>query len=241
MSTSALLPVSFPIPLMGRALVALALGVTVFFLCRTTPAIDTPSEAGVIMDLPSTVGIFRGTSQKVSEAELRILPKDTQFAKMLYQDPVRNAINCQIVLSGGEKRSIHRPEICLPGQGWTKKSGEAIPIQLDNGQTIKVMKLIISRPVEVRPGTFKQLTSVFLYWFVGKGMTTPYHWQRILHTDFDRVLHKVNHRWAYVVVSAPVLKDFEPGGKDEAQTLDMLKEFVGEVGPKIMKQAPAAQ
>jgi len=191
-------------------------------------------ESGVRMELPERVGSFSGTASEVSESERVILPADTQFAKMQYSCPGKGQINCQIVLSGGEKRSIHRPETCLPAQGWTKKSSQVVAVKLDDGRTLEVMKLVIGRPVEVQPGVRKELTSLFIYWFIGKDITTPYHWYRILHTDWDRVVHGVSHRWAYVIVSAPVLDGFAPGGLNQEQTLELLKGFIGEVAPRIM-------
>ncbi len=220
--------------LLLRSGLFLGLGLAVFFLTRQNPDAHTTMESGVRMELPEHVGSFTGEPMEVSESERIILPADTKFAKMLYTSVGGSQVNCQIVLSGGEKRSIHRPETCLPAQGWTKKSSQMIPVKLDDGRTLEVMKLEISRAVEVQPGVKKELTSFFLYWFIGKDITTPYHWYRILHTDWDRVVHGVTHRWAYVIVSAPVLEGFVPGAKNKEQTLEMLKEFIGEVAPEIM-------
>jgi hypothetical protein len=89
--------------------------------------------------------------------------------------------------------------------------------------------------VEVRAGEHKQLNSIFLYWFVGKDMTTPFHWMRLVHANWDRVVHNINHRWAYIVVSAPVLEGFTPQGKSEAETMKMLESFVAELAPEIMQ------
>lgn len=229
--------------LVVRSVVLLILGSATFALCRSTSGVNVTSEAGIKLELPDQVGGYAGTDQEVSEAELHILPKDTGFAKKLYKDPAGDQINCQIVLAGGEKRSIHRPEICLPAQGWTKKSSEIVPITLDDGRQLKVMKLVISRPVEIQPGVHRELTSLFLYWFVGQTISTPEHWYRILHTDLDRVMHNVNHRWAYVIVSAPVLAGFQSNGKNAEQTLETLKTFIAELAPEIMKpsvQLPTA-
>lgn len=216
------------------ALVLVLVGAAYGF-CRSTPEANSPSEAGVILDLPEHIGSLSGTDQEISEAEKVILPGDTQFAKKLYKNFGGDQINCQIVLAGGEKRSIHRPEICLPAQGWNKKNSETIPIVLSDGRLLNVTKLTISRSVEVQPGVQKELTSLFMYWFIGKTTTTPYHWYRILHTDLDRVMHNINHRWAYVVVSAPILDGFVTGGKDREQTQKMLESFIAELAPQIMK------
>lgn len=218
-----------------RSGVVLALtGITLAFCIWGSPP-AAKSEAGIDLNLPDSVGKFWGTRQEVSEAEKVILPADTEFAKKLYADGQGDNINCQIVLAGAEKRSIHRPEICLPGQGWTLKSGEVVTIPLDKGNPLQVMKLTISRPVTLSNGFQKELTSYFIYWFVGKDTSTPYHFVRILKTNIDMLLHNTNHRWAYVIVSAPVLEGFTPDGKNAEQTLNMLKEFIGQVAPEIMQ------
>jgi hypothetical protein len=192
------------------------------------------SEPGIKMELPNTVGKLWGTEQPISESEKAILPEDTGFAKKLYSDGLGNDIHCQIVLAGAEKRSIHRPEICLPGQGWTVKSGEVIPVELGNGRTLRVMKLTVARPVTLQNGEQRELTNLFCYWFVGKDTTTPHHLSRVVKTNLDMLLHNTNHRWAYVIVSSPVLRGFVPGGKDTAETLAGIKKFIAELAPQIM-------
>ena len=141
----------------------------------------------------------------------------------------------QIVLAGAEKRSIHRPEVCLPAQGWTIASSGVVSVPLDNGESLDVMQLVLSRPVEVRPGEVRPLNSVFWYWFVGDRVTTPSHWKRILLTSWDRVVHRKNHRWAYVIASAPVLKGLASQGLDLPETETLLRKFVAELAPKIMR------
>jgi len=218
-----------------RAGLVVVLSAVVYLLCISTPESKEGSVAGVIMKLPDTVDGFTGEDQPVSEAELRMLPKDTGFAKKAYKDNEGDQISSQIVLAGGEKRSIHRPEICLPAQGWNLKTGSVVPITLDDGRTLDVMRLIISKPLEIRPGVTKELTSIFLYWFVGKNITTPRHEVRLAHTNWDKIVHNINHRWAYVIVSAPVLEGFSPNGKNEEDTMKMLEAFVGEIAPQIME------
>lgn len=199
-----------------------------------TPPVSV-SESGIVMTLPQSIGNFWGTDQKVSESEKVILPQDTEFAKKLYQDGAGNSVNAQVVLAGAEKRSIHRPEVCLPGQGWTLKTGSVLPVKLDNGKTLDVMMLTIARPVSLKNGEQKELNSLFLYWFVGKDTTTPHHLLRILKTNLDMLMHNTNHRWAYVIVSAPVLEGLVPGGKSLEQTQKLLETFIAALAPQIMK------
>ena len=216
-----------------RSVLLAALAALTIFLCRESAPPDIAPEAGVVMNLPTLVGEWWGTDEPVSPSELALLPGDTQFAKKIYQDFSGDTISAQIVLSGGEKRSIHRPEICLPAQGWTIKSGEVIPVALANGDTLDVMKLTLTRQIEVAPGERRTMESYFLYWFVGKDVTTPYHWMRLLKTNWDMITKKRQHRWAYVIASAPVFEGIKPGAKTAAQTLDMLKDFLGQAVPKF--------
>jgi len=218
----------------GLVIVLLAAVTVIACLWGTPPA--TKSEPGVVMELPgSLIGLW-GSDQPVSESEKVILPADTEFAKKIYSDGMGNDIHCQIVLAGAEKRSIHRPEVCLPAQGWTIKSGEVVPVKLVDGRTLEVMKLTVVRPVTLNNGTQRDLTSVFCYWFIGKHATTPHHFVRVLKTNLDMLLHNTNHRWAYVIVNAPVLEGFVPGGKDLQQTTARVEAAIAELGPQIMPE-----
>jgi len=198
------------------------------------------SRAGVNMDLPIQVSNLKGKELPVSESELAILPSDTEFAKMLYEGEGVPSVSCQIVLAGAEKRSIHRPEVCLPAQGWSIRGGATTAIPLANGGNLDVMKLSLMRPIPMPDGTKKDLESLYYYWFVGKDSTTPHHFTRILKTNLDMLLHNKNHRWAYIIVSAPVLDGFAANGLNREQTAEQLEAFIGEIAPQIMKEQPEA-
>ncbi len=216
-----------------RSVVLLLIGFGTLALCYTTKNVSSVTEAGVNMTLPIFVDQFMGQDQEASLAEKVMLPGDTQIVKKLYSSLRGEYVTCQIVLSGGEKRSIHRPETCLPGQGWTIGAAQKVPVHLENGKTQNVMKLTLSRVVEVAEGDRRQITSNFYYWFVGKDKTTSEHRERVLLTSWDRVFHNVNHRWAYVIVSGLVPDQKRAGAKTEAQTSADLEKFIGKIAPKI--------
>ncbi|MGC1479535.1 MAG: exosortase C-terminal domain/associated protein EpsI, partial [Chthoniobacterales bacterium] len=220
--------------LMSGAVFVLLAGITVA-ACFTNSEVIASPETGVDLDLPTSVGSFTGESQEVSEAERIILPEDTEFAKMLYTDSDGDNVNAQIVLAGAERRSIHRPEVCLPGQGWKVKSSETLDVPLTNGRALPVTLLRIARPIDVA-GETRQLETLFVYWFVGKDIVTPSHLVRMVKTNADVLLTNTNHRWAYVITSAPVLAGFQQNGKDSEQTLAMLRSFIRDLAPEIMKE-----
>ncbi len=214
-------------------LVLLVLTVLTAAACFWGNPTATKSEPGIVMQLPGELLGMWGSEQPVSESEKVILPADTEFAKKLYSDGMGNDIHCQIVLAGAEKRSIHRPEVCLPAQGWTIKSGEVVPVKLSDGRLLDVMKLTVARPVTLNNGSQRELTTIFCYWFIGKNTTTPHHFIRLLKTNFDMLLHNINHRWAYVIVNAPVLEGFVAGGKDLPATTARIESAIAELAPQI--------
>lgn len=213
---------------------AVLCGIAVAFTFISTVPHVIP-EAGVSMDLPDQVLGLRGTEQEISEAELKILPKDTEFAKKVYSDETGNSISCQIVLSGGDRRSIHRPEACLPGQGWNMLSNEPVTIDLESGNQLTVQKLRLSREVQVAQGQTRTLPMLFLYWYVGSNKTTHDQMSRILYSNLDLLMNNRVHRWAYVIVSAPVLQGFTSDGLNETNTLERLKDFIRESVPQFQK------
>ncbi len=216
-----------------RSIALLAMAGITAAICLSGGELEKGTVAGVRLDLPAIVGGYYGERQDITLAERTMLPLDTEFARRLYHSFDGESINCQIVLSGGEKRSIHRPEVCLPGQGWTIRSGMPVEIELPGRSPMTAMRLDLSRSVERADGSRFELQSVFLYWFVGADKTTAHHWHRILLSSWDRVVHGVHHRWAYVIVSATATQGLQPNGRDVEATFTMLKDFVREMYPHI--------
>jgi len=220
---------------MGRILLLLVLGGATASLCLLLPTPNTTPKAGVIMDLPESIGGFSGKIIAATPGEIAILPSDTQIVRREYVNSAGDRIMTSIVLSGGEKRSIHRPEVCLPAQGWSIRGGKVEDIPLADGRDLKAMDLSLMRDVEIGPGDRRKLYANYFYWFIGNGVTTPHHWSRVFLSSFDRITKNINHRWAYVIVMSIVTEGFVPQGKNEAQTVEMLKQFTAQVAPTFMR------
>ncbi len=217
---------------LGKYLLFYALAALVVLGCifGTPPA--KVSKAGVEMHLPETALGFSGKNQPISEGERVLLPSDTEIVKKLYTNPQGELMYFQIVLSGVDRRSIHRPEICLTGQGWQVRSGEVIPVKLQSGHTLSVMVLDIFRPGR-NSSKEGEVEALYAYWFVSADAQTPYHFQRIARTSLDLLLHNKAHRWAYVIAMAPILQGHIPNGKNREETLQLVKDFIRETIPSF--------
>ena len=133
---------------------------------------------------------YASERQEPSEAELTILPKDTRFDKRLYTDADGRWFHVSLVVGGRSKQSIHRPELCLPSQGFQMMD----PRELDVGGTAW-HALTLERGAAPRLG--------FAYTFFNQaGYHTSSHVRRILRDIFDRSFRARIARWAMVTVTA---------------------------------------
>ena len=135
--------------------------------------------------------------QKISEAELKILPKDTQIVKKMYVAQSGAHFLAAFVIGGVSRASIHRPELCLPSQGYVMSN----PRNLDAG----------GRPWHVldvaKPGESRGMEAYTF--FNQEGFRTASHTRRIWQDVLDRsVLNRVD-RWVMLSVHVSGATDEE--------------------------------
>ena len=134
----------------------------------------------------------------VSLAERNVLPADTIIVKRVYADGAGRTFAVSIVTSGSEQKSIHRPEQCLPAQGYTIDNRRTWTVPETGGRSFKVTLL----DLRAAASEHAERASSFAYWFVGPDRETPHHWERLLWMSYDRAWRGISTRWAYVAVFA---------------------------------------
>jgi hypothetical protein len=136
-----------------------------------------------------------------SLAECGLLPADTTLLRREYRRPSGETLVVSVVVSGGEEVSVHRPQICLVGQGYEIVAQRAVDVGLERGAPLKVMVLELIRRSRQPGGRMAEENSFYAYWFVSARHETPYHLVRIFLTVLDRVVFSRSPRWAYVAVA----------------------------------------
>jgi EpsI family protein len=201
------------------------------------------SEAGIMMQLPESLGGWVGRPAPVTDTERQGLPQDTEFERKFYRDAAGNEVYCSIVLAGKDSRSIHRPETCLPSQGWEVLDGryEDVPVNANGVEMLQVRALKIFRRSQGE-GADAGSERLNYYWFMGKDRVTASHIQRVVWNSYDRIVHSVNHRWAYITVSVVV-----PRGGGAAATAAseeavraVVRGFVARLFPLLKRSAGPA-
>jgi len=192
--------------------------------------------------LPETLDIVGVTWNSfpvgITNIEREILPPDTGFASRTYfslPSPLTTQVLFSVVLSGRDRTSIHRPELCLLGQGWTITSRSVETLTLANNEKLAVTLLHVEReglgfnsdspPVRTH--------ALFAYWFAGSDTTVPTYPQMLLRSATDRLFRLRADRWAYFTVLTPVY-DGDPAARAR------LTAVISALWPQI-RAAPAAK
>jgi len=135
----------------------------------------------------------------MSLSEYNLLPRDTEIVKKRYlRRGSTDAIFASIVLSGLERGSIHRPEVCLVGQGRQITGSHRISVPIDGREPLDVMVLDLRYQPPISAGPRPEVESYYAYWFVGKDRETASHLERMTWMAWDRIVRNVSHRWAYI-------------------------------------------
>ena len=226
-----------PLWLSGAVLVGSAL--LVVFLTHRIDAMTHNYLCGIVLDeeqsapvpLPEMLNIdWVGKTLDISPIERQVLPPDTGFSRKSYQSFLGQHVLLSIVLSGRDRTSIHRPEICLVGQGWTIKSKRVHRFKIPRikGGELEATLLHIEGKMQTTDGKSVVVPGLFTYWFVGGDIVVPTHWERMLKMAVDRLFGFKTHRWAYVFAQTHIDDGSEAG-------LQRLQEIVQLSVPHFQK------
>ena len=212
-------------------LLVLLVGLSAIFLL---PASAKTQPVGIKLALPRSIDKWYGVDLPITERERQILAGDTEFARKEYTDGVGNTVNASIVLSGHDlDNSIHRPERCLPAQGWTIADSKNLAITVPGWGNLQVTRLRNVRQVPTRDGKTVPIYNLSYYWFVGYHHLTASHLQRTFLDIQDRILKGYNQRWAYVTVASDITQGLMPFGRSEKETDALLQDFIQRLFPQI--------
>jgi hypothetical protein len=179
--------------------------------------------------LPESVLNFRSEGQPVSLVTLGWLPKDTTYGQRLYTAPDGFSAALTVVLMGTDRTSIHKPQYCLTGIGWSIDQTEltSIPISEPHPYELPVTKLTASHEWPTPDGGKARQNGVYVYWFVADHELTAQHGQRMWWMARDMLRDGVLQRWAYV----SCFSTCAPG--QEETTYNRMKDLISASVPQF--------
>lgn len=175
--------------------------------------------------LPHYLGsTWEGQDAPVTPIEREVLPPDTGFSRknyVLLRD-LNQSVFLSVVLSGRDRTSIHRPELCLVGQGWTIVDRRTRVFTRPDAPNARVPATVlkIEREVTTARGQKVKVPALFAYWFVGADKVVASNFERVVHSSVDRLRYLQAHRWAYVVAQTVVFDSEDAGYRRIQSVLD---------------------
>ncbi len=236
----------------GYVLVALVVGVVVS--CWAFNNNETSPEAGVYVWLPDSFDTHMAKEQSMGQEEKDWLPADTTYLRMVYRNEFEFnkvaqdflALNATLIVAGTDSRSLHRPSVCLTGQGWTIEEKTRRTIKTEGGP-LEVMDYALQRysmdeiTREPRLGADGKPISIrahYVYWWVGHQASTASDRERVWLEVWGSVLKGRRERWAYpsVMLFVDPRKEAEDGRR-EAQ--NRIFSYISQFAPKFQKSLGA--
>lgn len=203
----------------GVAAGVVGMAVAEMFFLGALAKMPARGGAGVVLaadgknpvELPAFLGTeWIGRRAEVSAVERELLPADTGYSRKSYVSvaDASKQVFLSVVLSGRDRTSIHRPELCLVGQGWTIAGAteHAFRAGAAGGAdgagaagTFPATVLRVRREVDTPRGRVA-VPQLVAYWFVGGDAIVATHGRRLALDAWNRVARARADRWAYVVV-----------------------------------------
>lgn len=226
-----------------QLIVFMAMATTTVVLCHLFPNAATTPESGLVLWLPDEIEGYTSEERELSAEEKKILPPDTTKLSKLYletglPDNVARyrALSATLILAGADKRSLHKPEICLVGQGWTIT--QSVPVKLKTkGGELEVMHLHLRRQIETESVEPVFQRAHYVYWWVARDKSTPFSNKRLLISAYNNIFKNVNDRWGYPSVMVMTDERFGESGQEEA--IMRAYKFIKEYAPSFQKSLGA--
>ncbi len=178
---------------------------------------------------PLQIGEWSGARRRL-DSELLKEMNISDYTLINYEDPQHNSINFYVAYYDSQQKgtSVHTPDTCLPGSGWTfRESGtRQVPIPAKGNMSIPVKRALIERSGS---------KDMAYYWFPQRGRIATSIYELKLFTFWDALTRKRTDG-ALVRLITPVYPSESP-----EQSERRLEEFAALVVPLLDQYVPGKQ
>jgi Protein of unknown function (DUF3485) len=199
------------------------------------PGVKTASIAGsanLKVLLPEQVLDYNSEEVEIPAIVTNTLPKDTSFGQRIYKAGDRFETQVNVVLMGTDRTSLHKPQFCLEGQGWTIDQGAStsttVAMKRPVAYNLPVVKLIASKEGLI-DGQRVVARGIYVYWYVADGTisASTSGFERMWRMTWTLLRTGVLQRWAYISYFATC-----PPGREDA-TFNRIKELIAASVPEF--------
>lgn len=174
---------------------------------------------------PKQIGEFTGKEQFFTDEIYAAVGVDDS-SLISYLNPLHPNENVQLYIgyykSQRKGDMIHSPKNCMPGSGWEITSSSLENVDLQDGKTISIIKLILEKGAE------KQIV---LYWFHGRGRIINSEYKQKIYLVIDSITKNRTDE-SFVRLISPVID------KKDDETLAYMKQFIKDLLPVLDEYIP---
>jgi EpsI family protein len=195
------------------AAVALLSAAGLFLHARSRPE-DVPSHRPV-EDFPVQIGDWTGIDVPIP-SDVREILGNGDFLERFYQSPTRGTVDLFLAYFPSQRTgdTIHSPQNCLPGTGWTPVSADHVTVHGPRGEAIRANRYLIAR------GDERQLV---VYWFQAHGHTEASEYEAKIRLVTDAI--RMNRTdGALVRMTTPVTTDTAQAAQQ--RLLDFARQII---------------
>lgn len=189
--------------------------------CKT----PLPEDGGVSGPVCTTCG---SEADAMSPGEKLLLPSDTRIMRKVYTSREGNRIVVSIVFMGADRTSIHRPQMCLEGQGYRIMKHRFVSLPLKEPDQCSVALLDLVRSVARPNGGIGQQAFAYAYWYAGGNRKTASFLRMQVWMAIDRLFRNRADQWAYASLFMSVDDDSDAYIED-------LRQFGASLWPLISR------
>jgi len=145
--------------------VALLLAASAAFLQARSSRESVPAHKN-LASFPKTIEGWQGRDLGIDQATLDVLGPGDFLLRDYTRSLSEPAVNLYLAYFPSQRAgdTIHSPQNCLPGAGWTPVESRHVAFATGNGATISINRYIISK------GLSRELV---FYWYQAHGRVTP--------------------------------------------------------------------
>lgn len=177
-----------------------------------------------LASFPKVIEPWRGTDLGIDQATLEVLGPGDFLMRDYFRSPSEPAVNLYLAYFPSQRTgdTIHSPQNCLPGAGWTPVESKYISLPAGAGATISINRYIVSK------GLSRDLV---FYWYQAQGRVTPSEYWAKFFLVADAISANRTDG-ALVRIVTPI------GNGDEAAAETRATEFAQQVLPLLDSYIP---
>ncbi len=164
---------------------------------------------------------------ELSPRESARLPKDITVSRKEYRDAGAIPILATVVVNGRERTGLHRPQMCLEGQGFRIVAERTREIPLEGREPLTAAFLDLSHSGAAPDMTRKYVVA---YWYATRTHETSSHWARQGLLAWDMLIHGRFGRWCFI----SLMMECE---EDTLAAHARLTEFIARLYPLIAERS----